>query len=139
MPRSGSSSRSSSPRSFSKPSLRSLSPSISKTTPTPSVVHHEHKTSTSVMDGVKWGFGTSIGHSIGNLFGFGTQNVHVENISKTSGAASMPIKTDYDRCLETTNHEKKLSYCYEYDKCLQSKAPINCAEEAEKKMSMYAE
>jgi hypothetical protein len=92
-----------------------------------------------IMDGVKWGFGTSIGHSIGNLFGFGTQNVHVENQTRPISPAPTAIKTDFDKCMETSTHEKKLSYCYEYDKCLKTSPSINCAEVAEKATLKYDE
>jgi hypothetical protein len=91
-----------------------------------------------IMDGVKWGFGTSIGHSIGNLFGFGTQNVHVENQTRPISPTPTATKTDFEKCVETSQRENKLSYCFEYDKCLKTKGStsINCAEEAEKLTSL---
>lgn len=93
-----------------------------------------------IMDGVKWGIGTgigsSIGHSIGNLVGFGTQNV---NVKSETVPTSQIIKSDFDKCMETSNHEKKLSYCYEYDKCLQSKTSVNCSDIAQKATLKYDE
>jgi hypothetical protein len=71
------------------------------------------------MDGIKWGFGTSVGHSIGNLFGFGTQHVHHDNAPQTQ--PSVP-KDEFTTCLETIPHEQKLQYCQVYSTCLHEKS-----------------
>lgn len=71
------------------------------------------------MDGIKWGFGTSVGHSIGNLFGFGTQHVHHDNVPQTQ--PSVP-KDEFTTCLETIPHEQKLQYCQVYSACLHEKS-----------------
>lgn len=77
------------------------------------------------MDGVKWGFGTSIGHSIGNLFGFGTQHVHHDNPTPTPVPPSLPPsmpKDAFTQCLETVPTEKKMEYCHAYTQCLENNA-----------------
>lgn len=97
-------------------------------------VAHTPQSSFGIMDGIKWGVGTSIGHSIGNMFGFGTQHVKVESapssLSQTPQIPPSTIKSTFDQCMEISSHENKASYCYEYDKCLKSKEPINCNEKA---------
>jgi hypothetical protein len=80
------------------------------------------------MDGVKWGFGTSIGHSIGNLFGFGTQHVHHNTPTPTPAPPSLPPplpsepKDAFTQCLETVPTEKKMEYCHAYTQCMQNNA-----------------
>ncbi len=129
MPRSSSSSRSSS---FSRSPSRSSTfrpssppkPLPKPSVPTPSVPTPNINVSPSlgIMDGVKWGFGTSIGHSIGNLFGFGTQHVHHDNAPPASNSSLAPPKDEFTLCLETIPHEQKLQYCQVYSACLHEKS-----------------
>jgi hypothetical protein len=66
-----------------------------------------------IMEGVKWGIGTSVGHSIAGYFGFGgsgsaTQTHHVEKSKDT-----------FEQCIETNaTMDKKLDYCTYYSKCM---------------------
>lgn len=122
MPRSNSNSRSSSRSSnFSRPS------------PAQPVQYHEHKTSMGLLDGVKWGFGTSVGSSIARSFGFGSATAE-------SASATASIKKDtYEQCLETFPFSKdelspikKMEYCTSYSACLKGypEADVYCRQKA---------
>ena len=118
MPRSNSNSRSSSRSSnFSRPS------------PAQPVQYHEHKTSMGLLDGVKWGFGTSVGSSIARSFGFGQTSNPAANPAANpaeSASATASIKKDtYEQCLETFPFSKdelspikKMEYCTSYSACI---------------------
>lgn len=114
------------------------SPSVHSTPSySPSTYAHESRGVT-IGDGIKWGLGSSIGHSIGNIFGFGTQHVKVDNpiaVGQNSIPSPAPAKTFFDYCMESNIMvPNKLSYCNEYDKCIKdvNKTGIyaNCDEEA---------
>ena len=122
MPRSNSNSRSSSrPSHFSRPS------------PAQPVQYHEHKTSMSLLDGVKWGFGTSVGSSIARSFGFGSATAE-------SASATTTLKKDtYEQCLETfalskdeLSPIKKMEYCTSYSACMKGypEADVYCRQKA---------
>ena len=133
LPRSSSSSSSRSSSFSRSPSRSTFRPSSPLPKPKPSVPTPTTTVPTSninvspslgIMDGIKWGFGTSVGHSIGNLFGFGTQHVHHDNAPPASAnqpSIALP-KDEFTTCLETIPHEQKLQYCQVYSACLHEKS-----------------
>lgn len=122
MPRSNSNSRSSSRSSF---TYKRPSVSVKKTVvPNQPVQYHEHRTSMGLLDGVKWGFGTSVGSSIARSFGFGSSPSEVSS-ANTSASASTIKKDTYEKCLETFPFStdqlspiKKMEYCTSYSACI---------------------
>ncbi len=95
-------------------SSRTSSYKVPAKAPAKAPVHvHEVNTSMGIMEGVKWGIGTSIGHSIAGYFGFGgnggaTQTHHVEKPKDT-----------FEQCIETNaTMDKRLDYCTYYSKCM---------------------
>lgn len=138
MPRSNSNSRSSSRSSSfsSRPSHFSRPSPVSATTPAQPVQYHEHKTSMGLLDGVKWGFGTSVGSSIARSFGFGS--APAAN-SAESASASTIKKDTYEQCLETFPFStdemspiKKMEYCTSYNACMKGypEADVYCRQKA---------
>ena len=128
MPRSNSNSRSSSRSSnFSRPS------------PAQPVQYHEHKTSMGLLDGVKWGFGTSVGSSIARSFGFGQTSNPAANSAESASATTTLKKDTYEQCLETfalskdeLSPIKKMEYCTSYSACLKGypEADVYCRQKA---------
>lgn len=118
--RSNSGSRSSS--SHRSSSHRALA--LAKAKPIQQTHVHDVRPSMGIMDGVKWGIGTSVGHSIAGFFGFGshTQTHYVEKPKDT-----------FEQCIETNaSMDNKLVYCTYYSQCMSDYTDVKnlCRERA---------
>ena len=92
-----------------------------------------------LLDGVKWGFGTSVGSSIARSFGFGSAPAAASNPTESASATGTLKKDTYEKCLETfplstdeMSPIKKMEYCTSYNACMKGypEADVYCRQKA---------